>query len=44
MRGNMGNAENYMKSAAKSQYATAFGSGDYMSSCAKVHCKLRGWI
>jgi len=36
-------AEEYMKLAAKSKYATGIGSGDYMSSCAKVHCKLRGW-
>lgn len=36
-------AEEYMKLAAKSKYATGIGSGDYMTSCAKVHCKLRGW-
>lgn len=43
-RGNMGKAENYMRTAAQSTYATGLGSGDYMSYCAKVHCKLRGWV
>ena len=32
-----------MRSVASSAYATGVGSGDYMSSCAKVHCKLRNW-
>ena len=36
-------AEMYMKRAATSKYATGNGSFDYMSSCAKVHCKMRGW-
>ena len=36
-------AEKYMRSAASSAYATGKGAGDYMVSCAKVHCKLRGW-
>lgn len=42
-RGNMGKAESYMKTAVASSYATGFGSGDYMTYCARVHCKLRGW-
>lgn len=37
-------AESYMKAAASSTYASGNGAGDYMSSCAKVHCKLRGWV
>ena len=37
-------AEMYMKEAATCEYATGNGIGDYMTSCAKVHCKLRGWI
>lgn len=37
-------AEMYMKEAATCAYATGNGIGDYMTSCAKVHCKLRGWI
>ena len=36
-------AEMYMKRAALSKYAIGNGSFDYMSSCAKVHCKMRGW-
>lgn len=36
-------AEQYMKSAASSAYASGAGGGDYMSSCAKVHCRLRNW-
>ena len=36
-------AAHYMTAAAESRYANGVGSGDYMTSCAKVHCKLRGW-
>mmetsp|Transcript_12344 Transcript_12344/g.18585 ORF Transcript_12344/g.18585 Transcript_12344/m.18585 type:complete len:257 (-) Transcript_12344:66-836(-) len=36
-------AANYMKSAAKSEYAVGRGSVDYMTSCAKIHCNLRHW-
>ncbi len=36
-------AEHYMKAAATSAYAMGGGAGDYMSSCAKVHCRLRNW-
>lgn len=36
-------AQYYMKAAANSKYATGFGSRDYMSICAKVHCRLRHW-
>jgi len=41
-RGETGKAEAYMKASASSAYGT--GSGDYMAACAKVHCKLRGWV
>ncbi|KAL7435331.1 hypothetical protein ACHAXM_004690 [Skeletonema potamos] len=37
-------ARMYMKMAERSKYATGVGSGDYMSACARVHCKLRGWV
>jgi len=43
IRNETSKAEMYMKTAASSPYATGVGSGDYMSACAKVHCKLRGW-
>lgn len=43
IRGETAKAETYMKAAAASKYATGPGAGDYMASCAKVHCKLRGW-
>ncbi len=33
-----------MRAAASSAYAKGPGAGDYMTSCAKVHCKLRGWV
>ena len=36
-------AESYMRSAVKSSYSQGFGSNDYMTSVAKVHCKTRGW-
>jgi len=42
-RGQMEKAEGYMKAAVKTQYASSLGVGDYMTSCAKVHCQLRGW-
>lgn len=42
-RGETAKAANYMKSAAASKYATGIGAGDYMTSCARVHCRLRGW-
>lgn len=42
--GETGKASNYMRTAASSRYATGLGSGDYMASCAKIHCKLRGWV
>ena len=42
-RGEESKAASYMKSAAQSPYATGFGSRDYMSSVAKVHCQLRHW-
>jgi hypothetical protein len=43
IRGENAKAETYMKAAAANKYATGPGAGDYMTSCAKVHCKLRGW-
>ena len=42
-RGEESKAASYMRSAAQSSYATGFGSRDYMSSVAKVHCQLRHW-
>jgi len=44
IRGETSKAEMYMKMAERSKYATGVGSGDYMSACARVHCKLRGWV
>lgn len=43
IRGEESKAASYMRSAAQSSYATGFGSRDYMSSVAKVHCQLRHW-
>ena len=43
IRNEASKAETYMKAAASSDYATGQGTGDYMTSCARVHCKLRGW-
>lgn len=43
IRGEDGKAANYMKAAATSPYATGFGSGDYMSAVAKIHCQQRHW-
>jgi tetratricopeptide (TPR) repeat protein len=37
-------AENYMRQAVATSYATGSGAGDYMTSCARVHCQLRGWV
>ena len=42
-RGETSKAANYMKAAVKSSYATGAGSGDYMTSVARVHCHLRNW-
>lgn len=44
VRNELSKAEAYMRAAATSKYATTgIGSGDYMSACAKVHCRLRSW-
>lgn len=43
-KGETTKAANYMKQAVKSEYAKGRGQGDYMTSCARVHCKLRGWM
>jgi hypothetical protein len=43
IRGESSKAETYMKAAVASKYAVGPGAGDYMTSCARVHCKLRGW-
>jgi tetratricopeptide (TPR) repeat protein len=37
-------ASEYMRQATRTEYATGIGRGDYMTSCARVHCKLRGWV
>lgn len=37
-------AEKYMKAAAASDYARGRGTADYMTSCAKVQCKIRRWM
>ena len=42
-RGEAFKAENYMKAAVATKYATSIGAGDYMTSCARVHCRIRGW-
>jgi tetratricopeptide (TPR) repeat protein len=41
-RGETSKAESYMKAAAATDYSN--GSGDYMTDCARVHCKLREWL
>lgn len=43
IRGETSKARTYMRAAEDSKYATGPGNGDYMTSCARVHCKLRGW-
>ena len=42
--GEYSKASNYVKAAVKSEYATGRGGADYMTSCARVHCKLRHWL
>ena len=42
-RGEPAKAASYMKHAAKTEYATGKGRADYMTSCARIHCQLRGW-
>lgn len=42
-RGEITKASHYMKQAVQTEYAKDRGRGDYMTSCARVHCKLRGW-
>lgn len=37
-------AAGYMRSAINTPYAKGRGMGDYMTSCARVHCSLRHWI
>jgi len=43
-RGEIGKAANYMKGAAATRYAKDIGFQDYMTSVARVHCSLRGWV
>lgn len=43
-RGETSKAENYMRSAVKTNYAKGVGVSDYMTGCARVHCQLRGWV
>mmetsp|Transcript_13355 Transcript_13355/g.29455 ORF Transcript_13355/g.29455 Transcript_13355/m.29455 type:complete len:117 (+) Transcript_13355:934-1284(+) len=43
--GDLTKASYYMRAAAASKYSNGpGGAGDYMTSVAKVHCDLRGWI
>ena len=42
-RGENTKAATYMRQAVKTEYAKNQGRGDYMTSCARIHCKLRGW-
>eukprot|EP00545_Synedropsis_sp_CCMP1620_P005870 CAMPEP_0119018230 /NCGR_PEP_ID=MMETSP1176-20130426/18872_1 /TAXON_ID=265551 /ORGANISM="Synedropsis recta cf, Strain CCMP1620" /LENGTH=242 /DNA_ID=CAMNT_0006972183 /DNA_START=81 /DNA_END=812 /DNA_ORIENTATION=+ len=42
-RGETAKSASYMKAAVGTSYATGVGAGDYMTSCARVHCELRGW-
>ena len=42
-RGETGKAENYMRAAVKTEYATKFGVRDYMTAVARVHCNERDW-
>ena len=44
IRGEESKARMYMKMAERSKYATGVGNGDYMSACARVHCRLRGLV
>ncbi len=41
-KGETSKAEMYLLQSIKTDYGR--GSNDYMTSCAKVHCKLRGWV
>lgn len=41
-KGEASKAEMYLLQSIKTDYGR--GSNDYMTSCAKVHCKLRGWV
>uniref|UniRef100_A0A7S4R933 Uncharacterized protein n=2 Tax=Ditylum brightwellii TaxID=49249 RepID=A0A7S4R933_9STRA len=43
-KGERSKAEQYMKAAKNSSYATGYGAADYMTDCARVHCQLRGWM
>jgi len=43
-RGDASKASHYMRSAVGTKYATGFGSADYMTAVAAVHCQLRGWL
>ena len=42
-RGETSKAASYMQQAATTEYATGVGRGDYMTTCARMHCTLRGW-
>ena len=42
-RGETSKAALYMPQAAATEYATGAGRGDYMTTCARIHCNLRGW-
>lgn len=40
---NESKAELYLRQAAHTQYAQTVGRRDYMTDCARIHCRLRGW-
>ncbi|GAX11833.1 hypothetical protein FisN_20Lh112 [Fistulifera solaris] len=44
VRGEITKASEYMKQALQTEYATSVGEKDYMTSVARVHCQLRGWV
>ena len=44
IRGETSKAAKYMRSAVSTSYANGVGTGDYMTACARVHCKIRGWL
>jgi len=41
-RGEPGKAASYLRQAVRTRYATT-GRGDYMTTFARIHCRLRGW-
>lgn len=41
-KGERSKAEMYLRQSLQTDYGRS--SNDYMTACAKVHCKLRGWV